>query len=182
MEEAKDNIEREVTQKLLDSLNVEQQKKENIAKLKSIGGVEALIKLIGVVLNEGMDAEGVVRLREKFGSNTFPESPFESFLQLFLGALSDSTLIILMISAVVSIILQMVTKHENGWIEGTSILIAVFLVSTITATNDYSKQLQFRSLENSSAKDERCSVLRNGNKMRINPQDIVVGDIIIMHA
>jgi magnesium-transporting ATPase (P-type) len=124
----------------------------------------------------------VIKLREKFGSNTFPESPFESFIELFLGALSDSTLIILMVAAVVSIVIQEVTKHENGWIEGAAILIAVFLVSTITASNDYSKQLQFRALENSSAKDERCSVLRDGGTVRVNPKEIVVGDILILQV
>lgn len=37
------------------------------------------------------------------------------------------------------------TSHEeNGWIEGAAILIAVFLVAFVTASNDYSKQLMFQ--------------------------------------
>jgi magnesium-transporting ATPase (P-type) len=150
--------------------------------LREIGGVNTLAQMIGVIESVGLEKNDVKRLREQFGTNTFPESPFESYFELLFGALSDTTLIILMVAAVVSIIIQMVTKHENGWIEGTAILIAVVLVANITAGNDYSKQLQFRELENSSAKDERCSVLRSGSKLRINPQDIVVGDIIILQV
>jgi len=58
----------------------------------------------------------------------------------------------------------------------------VFLVATISAGNDYSKELQFKALEASSAEDERASVLREGVIERINPRDIVVGDIMVMQA
>ena len=46
----------------------------------------------------------------------------------------------------------------------------------------YKKELQFRALEKSSQQDERCSVLRNGVIDRINPIDLVVGDIIILQV
>lgn len=58
---------------------------------------------------------------------------------------------------------------------GVAIFIAVFLVAIITATNDYSKELQFRALEKESANDERASALRDGVIERINPSDIVIG-------
>ena len=52
----------------------------------------------------------------------------------------------------------------------------------MTASNNYSKELQFRELEKSSQMDERCSVLRNGSVDRINPKELVVGDIIVLQA
>ena len=69
-----------------------------------------------------------------------------------------------------------------GWIEGAAIFIAVFLVSNISAFNDYSKELQFRALEASSNQDERTSVLRNSVVELINPSDLVVGDIIVLQG
>jgi hypothetical protein len=65
---------------------------------------------------------------------------------------------------------------------GTAILIAVFLVAIVTAGNNYTKELQFRALEKSSQRDERCSVVRDGVIERINPIDLVVGDIIILQV
>ena len=69
-----------------------------------------------------------------------------------------------------------------GWIEGAAIFIAVFLVSNISAFNDYSKELQFRALETSSNQDDRTSVLRNGVVELINPSDLVVGDIVVLQG
>ena len=59
---------------------------------------------------------------------------------------------------------------------------AVFIVAIVSAGNNYSKELQFRSLEKSSQRDERTSVLRDGEIDRINPKDLVVGDVIILQA
>ncbi|CAE7572387.1 ACA6, partial [Symbiodinium microadriaticum] len=64
----------------------------------------------------------------------------------------------------------------------TAILIAVLLVALVTAGNNYSKELQFRSLEKSSQQDERCSVVRSGTIERLNPTELVVGDILILQA
>jgi hypothetical protein len=52
----------------------------------------------------------------------------------------------------------------------------------IFAGNDFPKQLQFAALEASSAKDERTSVLREGAAERVNPNDLVVGDIIVIQV
>ena len=171
-----------ITQSILNSLNVEQAKEENKSNLDAIGGQEGLSKMIGVDMQTGLTNEQVLALRSKFGENKFPESPMESYLELLLGALSDTTLLILIAAATVSVIIGALTHPDHGWIEGVAIFIAVFAVSNIAAGNDYSKQLQFLALEASSAKDERCSVLRQGSIERINPRDLVVGDILVLQV
>jgi Ca2+-transporting ATPase len=171
-----------VSQNLLDSMNVEQGKQENLAALQALGGQDKLISLIGVDPATGLTKEQILQQREKYGNNSFPESPMDSYFELLLGALSDTTLLILIAAAAVSLIIGVITHPDHGWIEGTAIFIAVFLVSNISAGNDYTKQLQFKALENSSAKDERTSVLRDGTIERINPIDLVVGDIVVLQV
>lgn len=171
-----------VTQQLLDSLNIEQARDENRAVLDNLGGVEKFIAMIGVDPHAGWSHAKVLAQREKYGDNTFPESPMDSYLELLIGALSDTTLMILTAAAAVSLVIGVLTEPEHGWIEGSAIFIAIFLVSNISAGNDYSKQLQFKALEASSAKDERTSVLREGVIERINPKDIVVGDILVLQV
>ncbi len=171
-----------ISQSILDSLNIEQARKENRACLDELGGIDALAQLIGVNLETGLTHKQVEVHRAKFGTNQFPESPMESFLSLLLGALSDTTLLILIAAATVSLVIGAVTEPDHGWIEGVAIFIAIFLVSNISAGNDYSKQLQFQALEASSAKDERCSVLREGAIGRQNPCDLVVGDILVLQV
>lgn len=171
-----------VTQQLLDSLNIEQARDENRAVLDNLGGIEKFIAMIGVDPHTGWSHAQVLTQRAKYGDNTFPESPMDSYLELLIGALSDTTLMILTAAAAVSLVIGVLTEPEHGWIEGAAIFIAIFLVSNISAGNDYSKQLQFKALEASSAKDERTSVLRGGVIERINPKDIVVGDILVLQV
>lgn len=125
----------------------------------------------------------MISLREKFGSNEFPQTPMNSYFSLLIDALSDTMLLVLLVAAAVSLVIGIVEEGgESGWIEGTAIFIAVFLVSNISAANDYSKQYQFRALENTSAEDERCSVFRQGVINQINPRDVVIGDIVVLQA
>jgi hypothetical protein len=171
-----------ISQELLDSMNAEQTRPENKKALEDLGGLSALVALLGVDMQQGLSHDQVLRMRTCFGDNVFPESPMDSFLTLLLEALTDPTLIILICAATVSLVIGIVTEPQHGWIEGCAIFVAVVLVSTIAAGNDYSKQLQFRALENSSAKDERTSVLRDNTIERINPSDVVVGDIIVLQV
>lgn len=171
-----------ITQAVLDSFNGEQVTAENKIRLDDIGGVDGLMRSLEVNPKTGLTISEVTKMKEKFGDNSFVESPLESYFSLLIGALSDTTLLILLAAAAVSLAIGIVTDPETGYIEGTAIFIAVFLVSNISAGNDYSKQLQFRALEGSSAKDERVSVFREAQVERINPGDLVVGDIIMLQV
>jgi Ca2+-transporting ATPase len=171
-----------VNQSLLDSLNVEQAKDENRENLDKLGGIDKLAKILGLNVETGLSSSQVETLRARFGDNSFPESPMETYLALLFNALTDTTLLILIAAATVSLVIGVITEPGAGWIEGAAIFIAIFLVSNISAGNDYSKQIQFKALEASSAKDERCSVLRDGVINRVNPNELVVGDIIVLQV
>ncbi len=71
-----------------------------------------------------------------------------TFLELVGNALEDFTVIILLVSGIISIVLESLvdTGKPNGWVEGTAILVAVAVVVLVTAVNDYQKEGQFREL------------------------------------
>jgi magnesium-transporting ATPase (P-type) len=171
-----------ITPSLLNSLNVAQAVSENKENLDAIGGQLELCRMLGLDINNGLNKQQVTIMREKFGRNEFPESPMDSYLKLLIGALSDTTLLILMAAATVSVIIGALEDPGHGWIEGVAIFIAIALVANISAGNDYSKQLQFMALEASSAEDDRCSALREGVIEVINPRDLVVGDILVLQV
>jgi magnesium-transporting ATPase (P-type) len=175
------DVDIKISQTVLDSLN-EHEASTNRENLDRLGGVEGLAKQLSVSLARGLTSAQVLSMREKFGSNIFPAAPFNSYLELLLGALSDATLQILLVAAAVSFGIGYWHDPEAGWIDGAAIFVAVFLVSNIAASNDYSKELQFLALEKASQKDERASVLRNGVIDRVNPTDIVVGDVIVLQV
>ena len=54
----------------------------------------------------------------------------------------------------------------------------MIVVVVVTAFNDWRKEKQFRSLQNRIEKDNLTSVIRNGQIIRINIKEIVVGDVV----
>jgi Ca2+-transporting ATPase len=171
-----------VTQEQLDNCNVAQGRKENRIYLDSLGGVNELITMIGVNIETGLTFLEIKNNRIQYGSNSMPKSPSTNYFYLLFVALSDTTLLILIAAACVSFAVGYWEDPKIGWIEGAAIFVAVFLVSNISAFNDYSKELQFRALEKSSQQDEKTSVFREGRAELIGPDELVVGDIIILQG
>jgi len=65
----------------------------------------------------------------------------KGFFELLFQALNDFTLKILIVSAIVSITIELATADAShrayAWIEGFAIFVAVFVCATVTAVNDY---------------------------------------------
>ena len=172
-----------IQQEVLNSLNVDETREgEHRENLDNLGGVEGLARQLGVDLGTGLATSQVAEHRAWYGTNIFPASPFASYLELLMGALSDTTLLILLAAAAVSFGIGYWQDPSSGWVDGAAIFVAVFLVSNIAAANDYSKELQFLELEKAADVDQRTSVLRNGLIERVNPTELVVGDIIILQV
>lgn len=78
--------------------------------------------------------------------------------------------------------LTIVEAGEPGsWMEGVAVLVAVLIVAFVTAGNDYSKEKQFRSL-NDAKNDIRVKVVRGGDEHQVSTYDIVVGDIVVLES
>jgi calcium-translocating P-type ATPase len=164
------------------SFNVPQAREANKKNFDDYGGIEKLINELGSDITKGMTTEKAQSSRAHYGENVFPTSPMKSFLELYLASFEDTVLIVLIVAAVVSITVSTIQNPTEGWLEGTAILIAVQIVALVTASNDYSKELQFRALEQSAQSDERCSIIRDGSIIRVNPAEVCIGDVIVMQA
>lgn len=90
-----------------------------------------------------------------------PQPDQTPFWKLYVGTFTDPMLIVLIVCAFVSLGIEMHVHPETGWIDGTAILIAVQLVAIVTSVNDYTKEIQFRKL-NEVKNDIDVKVLRNG--------------------
>ncbi|XP_033316063.1 plasma membrane calcium-transporting ATPase 2 isoform X3 [Bombus vosnesenskii] len=166
--------------------------REGVNKISSYGGVQEICKKLYTSPSEGLSgsAADIQHRRDTFGSNQIPPKPPKTFLQLVWEALQDVTLIILEVAALVSLGLSfyqpaddeerpLIDEDESkyGWIEGAAIFVSVILVVIVTASNDYSKEKQFRGLQSRIEGEHRFSVIRQGEVKQISVTDIVVGDI-----
>ena len=86
---------------------------------------------------------------------------------------------ILIVAAVISIAISMVFEENKAlaWVEGAAILVAVAVVSLVTAFNDYKKESQFIALNKFSDSKNVIKVKRQGEEMEINIDDLKVGDL-----
>jgi hypothetical protein len=161
-------------------LNVPGKEEENRRHLEALGGPSGVCAALCVDSRDGLHGDAAdLRLRSiAFGENRFPEPPFESWLSLFLECFQDLILIILIVSAVVSLIIGSIQDPGSGWIDGVAILVAVLLVASVTATNDYHKQVQFRVLHSESASRVEVQVTRAGRRAVVGVADLVVGDLV----
>ena len=84
---------------------------------------------------------------------------------------------VLCVAALVSLILGIATEGlEHGWMQGTSILVAVIIIVTVTSGNNWVKEKQFQKL-NAIASRKYVNVLRKGDWKNISVDEVLVGDI-----
>jgi len=72
------------------------------------------------------------------------------------------------------------TERTSGAIESIAIMFAVVLIVLVTALINWSKDLQFRGLQQQLDKQLKCLVVRRGDMRQVPSTDVVVGDICII--
>ena len=70
------------------------------------------------------------------------------------------------------------SDRSTAWIEGFVILVAVAIVGLVTATNDYSKERQFRKIKGVADERKMVTCYRDGIIKNMHQDDVLVGDII----
>lgn len=166
---------------------------------ESYGGIQELCERLKTSPTYGIfGSQAELDLRQTvFGKNFIPPKKPQTFLELIWEALQDMTLFILEIAAIIS--LGLAFYHPSGgsikacptsesvggseeegstdWIEGVAILLSVLCVVLVTAFNDWSKEKQFRGLQRRIEKEQKFTVIRNGQVIQVPVTDLVVGDI-----
>uniref|UniRef100_A0A674GMZ2 Calcium-transporting ATPase n=1 Tax=Taeniopygia guttata TaxID=59729 RepID=A0A674GMZ2_TAEGU len=167
---------------------------------RDLGGVPGLCRRLRTSPTDGL-SEGppeLERRRRVFGRNWIPPRRPKSFAALVWEALQDVTLVILEVAALVSLGLSFYAppsaadeacgqasggaedegEAAAGWIEGAAILLSVACVVLVTASNDWSKERQFRGLQSRLQREQRAAVLRGGRLAQLPVADLVVGDVV----
>ncbi|RVX21756.1 putative calcium-transporting ATPase 13, plasma membrane-type [Vitis vinifera] len=134
-------------------------KEKNLDQLRELGGVEG---------------------RKTFGSNTYPRPPTKSFFYFVLEAFKDLTILILLACATLSLGFG-IKEHglKEGWYDGGSIFVAVFLVISVSAVSNFRQNRQFEKLSKVSNNIE-VEVVRDGHRQKISIFEIVVGDVVCL--
>ncbi|XP_042513498.1 putative calcium-transporting ATPase 13, plasma membrane-type [Macadamia integrifolia] len=157
-------------------------KEKNLGILDQFGGIHGVASTLKVDYKNGINGstEDVTRRSNVFGSNTYRKPPAKGFFRFVVEGFKDTTILILLVCVVLS--LGFGIKEDgikDGWYDGGSIFLAVFLVIFVSAISNFKQSRQFEKLSEKS-NDIRVDVIRDGRRQQISIFEIVVGDIVVL--
>lgn len=126
-------------------------------------------------LNGGLSEDQIQKNREKYGQNELEAKKKVPLFVKFLLEFKDALIIILLIAAVVSIIID---PHE--WIESVIILFVVIVNALLGVFQENKAEKSLEALKKMSSPSAK--VIRNNALISIPSKDLVVGDIMLIEA
>ncbi|XP_071689466.1 putative calcium-transporting ATPase 13, plasma membrane-type [Rutidosis leptorrhynchoides] len=144
-------------------------------------GVKGLAESLQTSLETGITSNDIKNRNIAFGSNTYKKPPPKGFVYFVVEAFKDLTILILLACAGLS--LGFGIKEDGpkeGWYEGGSIFLAVFLVIVVSAVSNFRQERQFDRLSKIS-NNIKIDAIRDGRRQKISIFDVVVGDVIILN-
>lgn len=127
----------------------------------------------------GLQSKQVEESRAKFGSNKLPEPPLKKWYDFALDALTDKINLVLITIAIVQLLLAI-----GGFMEFTDpvmILAVLGIVVSIAVKTGLGIQKSNAELKKKTS-TRYCQVVRDGQTVTINKDDIVVGDKVILET
>ncbi|XP_050217240.1 putative calcium-transporting ATPase 13, plasma membrane-type [Mercurialis annua] len=154
-------------------------KEKNHKQLQELGGVSAVASAVETDIEGGI-SDDIARRQEAFGSNSYKKPPTKSFFYFVVEAFKDLTIAILLGCAALSLGFG-IKEHglKEGWYDGGSIFLAVFLVIAVSAVSNYRQNRQFDKLSKVS-NNIQIDVVRGGRRQQVSIFELVVGDVVCL--
>ncbi|XP_030475584.1 calcium-transporting ATPase 12, plasma membrane-type [Syzygium oleosum] len=161
---------------------IELVKEKDLVTLCQLGRAEGIAASLDTEKERGISGDNysVAMRRDMFGSNTYQKPPPKGLLHFVTDAFRDTTILILLVCAGLSLGFGM-KEHgpKEGWYEGGSIFVAVFLVIVVSAFSNFRQETQFDKLSKIS-NNIKVNVVRDARPQQISIFDVVVGDVVLL--
>ncbi|WOL17018.1 calcium-transporting ATPase 12, plasma membrane-type-like [Canna indica] len=153
-------------------------KHRRLDALRRLGGASAVAAELRSDAEAGVSSGDLGPRREAFGANTYPRPKPKGFFWFVYQALNDLFLMVLLACAVFSLAFG-IKEHgiKEGWYDGVSIFLAVFLVSAVSAVSNFRQMKRFEKLS-AECNDIIVNVVRDGHRQDVSIFDVVVGDVV----
>ena len=126
----------------------------------------------------GLTEQQVMDSRKKYGSNELVRTKKDGFLKLLISTLGDPIIKILLIALAIKTLLLF---KSFDWYETIGIVIAILLASFISTISEYGSEKSFEKLQQEVSKIN-SRVIRQGKKIEIPMNEVVVGDIVSLEV
>ena len=137
--------------------------------------IEEVKESLDTNIEKGLTSSEAKKRQGIYGTNELEKPQKRSLLLRFLDQFKDAMIIILIIAAVVSIIVE-----PGDWIDSLIIVIVVMMNAILGVVLESHAEKSLESLQELSAPQSK--VLRDGVKQTIASKELVPGDIIILET
>lgn len=131
-------------------------------------------KEMGTDTAKGLKSEEIASRLEKYGKNTLVQKKNRSFAAMFISQFKSFMIILLIIAAIISGIMGI--KTGEGLLDTYIIMGILLLNAFIGAYQEFKAQKSLESLKKMAA--PVAKVVRDGESMVVNVEDVVPGDIV----
>ena len=136
--------------------------------------VEDIASEFGTDANRGLRQDEIQSRIDKYGKNTLVQKKQRSFISMFVAQFKSFLIILLIIAAVISGVMGV--KTGEGLLD-TYIIAGILLLNAfIGAYQEFKAQKSLESLKKMAA--PVAKVVRNGEPMVVNVEDVVPGDLV----
>ena len=136
---------------------------------------EDVVKALGSSSINGLSDEEVLKRQASYGLNQLSTQKKQSIVVKFLLQFIDPLIILLLVAALVSIIVD-----PGEWVDSLIILIVVIFNAVLGVYQENSAEKSLEALKRLSAPSAK--VIRNGERLTIDAKELTVGDIVIIEA
>ncbi|MBO8480068.1 MAG: HAD-IC family P-type ATPase, partial [Bacteroidetes bacterium] len=124
--------------------------------------------------SRGLSSQEIASRIEKYGKNTLVQKKNKSFFVMFVSQFKSFMIILLIIAAIISGVMGV--KTGEGLLDTYVIMGILLLNAIIGAYQEYQAQKSLESLKKMAA--PAAKVVRDGESMIVNVEDVVPGDLV----
>ena len=148
--------------------------------MEELGGTQGILDKLKTSIESGIDSPHL--RKEEFGINKIFEEPPAPFIKFLKESLSELMIIILLTAAIIQIIigLSIGNDKKTGWLDGASVLFAVFVVVSVESFTNWQKERKFYELNNLKNAGTVIKTVRNKIIKDLKAEQLLVGDIILI--
>lgn len=129
---------------------------------------------LGTDISKGLPSAEIGARQEKYGKNTLVQKKNKSFFVMFISQFKSFMIILLIIAAIISGVMGV--RTGEGLLDTYVIMGILLLNAIIGAYQEYQAQKSLESLKKMAA--PVAKVVRDGEPMVVNVEDVVPGDIV----
>ena len=137
---------------------------------------DELLSELGTSQEKGLTAQDAKKRIEQYGPNELEAHKEDSLIKRFFLQMKDPMIIVLLIAAVLSF----VSSGFTDWIDSAIILLIVIVNAVISITQEDNATKALEALRKMSA--PLAKVVRDGEIVRVETNQLVPGDIIVLEA